>query len=192
MNLSILMKSPLGPIRITATAKGISAVHFLTDAEITELPDNINGTGTEKDGLYEVFGGINQRALSECTDGVVTSNALNCRLQLGSYFEGNLKQFDLPLAQDGTAFQLRVWQQLIKITYGSTVSYLTIAKRLGDPKTIRAAATANGRNNIAIIVPCHRVIGSSGELTGYAGGLDRKKWLLGHEQRFAHGLQTLF
>lgn len=101
--------------------------------------------------------------------------------QLEAYFAGDLKQFDLPLAPVGTDFQRKVWHELEHIPYGQTTSYLDMAKKLGDEKVIRAAASANGKNPIAIIIPCHRVIGSNGDLIGYAGGLERKQWLLKHE-----------
>ena len=101
--------------------------------------------------------------------------------QLKEYFNGQRTDFDLILNPQGTEFQQKVWQELTKIPFGSTVTYLDMAKRLGDPKCIRAAATANGKNPLWIIIPCHRVIGSDGSLTGYAGGLWRKKWLLAHE-----------
>ncbi len=101
--------------------------------------------------------------------------------QLQDYFEGNLTDFNIDLNPSGTDFQKRVWRELSNIPFGKTVSYLDIAKRLGDPKCIRAAATANGKNPLWVVVPCHRVIGSDGSLTGYAGGLWRKKWLLEHE-----------
>ncbi|WP_062057146.1 methylated-DNA--[protein]-cysteine S-methyltransferase [Aquimarina longa] len=102
-------------------------------------------------------------------------------VQLREYFEGDRTHFDLTLNPSGTDFQKKVWDELLKIPFGKTVSYLDIAKRLGDPKSIRAAASANGKNPLWIIIPCHRVIGSDGSLTGYAGGLWRKKWLLAHE-----------
>jgi methylated-DNA-[protein]-cysteine S-methyltransferase len=101
--------------------------------------------------------------------------------QLEEYFEGKRKAFDLIFDLAGTSFQQRVWQELLTIPFGKTRSYMDIARALGDPKAIRAVGTANGRNNIAIIIPCHRVIGSDGSLTGYAGGLHRKKWLLDFE-----------
>ncbi len=101
--------------------------------------------------------------------------------QLQDYFEGNRTDFNIDLNPSGTDFQKRVWRELSNIPFGKTVSYLDIAKRLGDPKCIRAAATANGKNPLWVVVPCHRVIGSDGSLTGYAGGLWRKKWLLDHE-----------
>ena len=101
--------------------------------------------------------------------------------QLQEYFEGTRTEFQLKLNPQGTDFQKRVWGKLEEIPCAKTVSYQEIANRLGDPKVIRAAASANGKNPIAIIIPCHRVIGSDGSLTGYASGLHRKKWLLAHE-----------
>ena len=101
--------------------------------------------------------------------------------QLNEYFEGKRTQFSLILNPEGTDFQKKVWQALEQIPYGKTISYLELSKTLGDPKAIRAVAAANGKNPLWIIVPCHRVIGSDGSLTGYAGGLHRKKWLLEHE-----------
>ena len=115
----------------------------------------------------------------------------NCQLQLDEYFSGKRKTFNLPLEQAGTAFQLRVWKALEDIPFGRTTSYLSLSKTLGDPKAIRAVGSANGRNNIAIIIPCHRVIGSNTQLIGYAGGLWRKQWLLNHEAKYYRGLQTL-
>ncbi|MFD2563684.1 methylated-DNA--[protein]-cysteine S-methyltransferase [Aquimarina rubra] len=102
-------------------------------------------------------------------------------IQLQDYFEGKRNEFTIKLNPSGTDFQKKVWTELSKIPFGKTVTYLDIAKRLGDPKCIRAAASANGKNPLWIVVPCHRVIGSDGSLTGYAGGLWRKKWLLEHE-----------
>ncbi|MFD2825167.1 methylated-DNA--[protein]-cysteine S-methyltransferase [Leeuwenhoekiella polynyae] len=101
--------------------------------------------------------------------------------QLTNYFDGKRKSFNLKLNPQGTDFQKRVWLQLAQIPFGKTISYLQMAKDLGDPKVIRAAASANGKNPIAIIIPCHRVIGSDSSMTGYAGGIWRKKWLLEHE-----------
>jgi methylated-DNA-[protein]-cysteine S-methyltransferase len=103
---------------------------------------------------------------------------LACTAQLGAYFEGERLVFDVPIAPQGTAFQLRVWHALLDIQYGHTTSYGQIAQQLGDPKTTRAVGAANGSNPIAIIIPCHRVIGADGSLTGYAGGMDKKRWLL--------------
>ena len=101
--------------------------------------------------------------------------------QLKQYFEGRLTEFNLKLNPSGTDFQKKVWQALSKIPFGSTFSYHQLSKELGDVKAIRAVAAANGKNPLWILIPCHRVIGSDGSLTGYAGGLWRKKWLLEHE-----------
>jgi methylated-DNA-[protein]-cysteine S-methyltransferase len=101
--------------------------------------------------------------------------------QLGEYFAGRRREFDLPWRLHGTEFQQRVWNALMEIPYGSTWSYGELAKRLGNPKASRAVGLANGRNPISILVPCHRVIGADGSLTGYGGGLERKRWLLAHE-----------
>jgi methylated-DNA-[protein]-cysteine S-methyltransferase len=115
-----------------------------------------------------------------------------CVKQLDAYFAGKLVTFSLPIAQTGTHFQQTVWSELCNIPYGHTISYMELSKRIGNVKAIRAVGTANGSNNVSIIVPCHRVIGSNGSLVGYGGDLWRKKWLLEHEAKFAHGVQTLF
>ena len=103
--------------------------------------------------------------------------------QLHAYFDGTLTQFDLPLNMTGTAFQLRCWEALRTIPYGETISYGEQARRIGQPKAVRAVGGANHRNPISIIVPCHRVIGANGTLTGYGGGVYIKEWLLAHEAR---------
>jgi len=156
--------SPLGNIRITCNETCITELHFLHQEETT-------GTNN-MDGAPPVL----QQALD----------------QLIEYFQGLRKTFDLPVYQEGTDFQQRVWSELLNIPFGKTISYLTLAKRLGDPKAIRAAAATNGKNNIAIIVPCHRVIGSNNDLIGYASGIWRKRWLLEMEAKIAYGVQTLF
>ena len=114
----------------------------------------------------------------------------DCVIQLNEYFDGERKQFSLKLNPEGTDFQKRVWNELTQIPYGKTVSYLELSKKLGDVKAIRAVANANGKNPIWIVIPCHRVIGTDGSLTGYAGGLHRKKWLLEHESPYKQ--QSLF
>ncbi len=110
--------------------------------------------------------------------------------QLDAYFSGELQEFDLPLAPIGSAFQRRVWGELAQIPFGETISYGELAGRLGDPKLVRAVGSANGRNPISIVVPCHRVIGADGSLVGYGGGLANKRWLLDHEA-VASGRQLL-
>ncbi|RYY20102.1 MAG: methylated-DNA--[protein]-cysteine S-methyltransferase [Chitinophagaceae bacterium] len=162
---SLYLDSPLGAVRISGTSDAISEVHFLDKDEVAD----------------------DRKVGVPAFDLIV-----ECRRQLVEYFRGNLQSFDISINQQGTIFQQKVWKQLSVIRYGNTISYLSLAKQLGDQKVIRAAAAANGRNNIAIIVPCHRVIGSSGDLVGYAGGIWRKRWLLEHEQKFAHGVRTLF
>ncbi len=105
------------------------------------------------------------------------------REQLAAYFRGELTRFDLPLAAEGTEFQREVWEELRRIPYGTTVSYGEVARRLGRPNSCRAVGLANGRNRLPIVVPCHRVIGADGSLTGYGGGLPRKRALLELEAR---------
>ena len=112
--------------------------------------------------------------------------------QLAAYFSGSLKDFSLPLDPVGTPFQQQVWVALQRIPYGETHSYLQQAESLGNAKAVRAVAAANGQNKISVIIPCHRVIGSSGTLTGYAGGLERKAWLLAHERRHTAPTGDLF
>lgn len=102
--------------------------------------------------------------------------------QLSAYFAGELRVFDLPLAPIGTPFQRRVWQALREIEYGDTISYGELARRIGNPSASRAVGLANGSNPISIVVPCHRVIGANGKLTGYGGGIERKQWLLSLER----------
>jgi methylated-DNA-[protein]-cysteine S-methyltransferase len=121
----------------------------------------------------------------------VTSPVLNLTIkQLDEYFAGERKIFDLPINQPGTDFQQRVWQQLLQIPYGVTISYAQMSNQMNSPLAIRAIAAANGKNNLWIVVPCHRVIGSNGSLTGYAGGLWRKQWLLDHEASITGTGQT--
>lgn len=115
------------------------------------------------------------------TSGLIPEVLEDAVYQLKEYFEGKRTEFSLNLNPQGTDFQKRVWTELQNIPFGKTISYLDLSKKLGDVKAIRAAAAANGKNPLWIIVPCHRVIGSDGSLTGYAGGLHRKKWLLEHE-----------
>jgi len=115
-----------------------------------------------------------------------------CAGQIAEYFNGERKAFDLPLDPQGTDFQKSVWKILCTVPFGKTESYLSVAKALNNPLSIRAVGAANGRNPVAIIVPCHRIIGTDGSLTGYAGGLWRKEWLLKHEGVPAFQQPTLF
>ena len=118
---------------------------------------------------------------NEIVSAAIPKELENAVLQLTDYFLGKRKTFNLKLNPKGTVFQQKVWAELQKIPFGKTTSYLDLAKKLGDPKVIRAAAAANGKNPILILIPCHRVIGSDGSLTGFSAGLWRKKWLLEHE-----------
>jgi methylated-DNA-[protein]-cysteine S-methyltransferase len=155
--------SPVGVLRISGTDDYISEVHFYD-------------TSTK-------LGGKNKN---------MPPLMIQCIEQLIQYFNGQRRQFELPLNQPGTAFQQSVWSELVGIPFGKTISYLELARKTGDTKATRAVASANGKNNIAIIVPCHRVIGANRDLVGYGGGLWRKKWLLDHELKIAHGVRTLF
>jgi len=131
---------------------------------------------SDKGIVYVIFCGGEKQAIerSEITE--------RCKQQLSEYFSGHRTAFDLPLDAHGTDFQKLVWQCLSKIPFGESVTYLHIAKMVNKPKGSQAVGGANGRNPISIIVPCHRVIGSNGSLTGYAGGIERKLWLLNHEK----------
>ena len=119
--------------------------------------------------------------MADSTGELLPDLHLDCISQLQQYFAGKLRDFTVALKPKGTGFQQKVWQALREIPHGHTISYLELALRLGDPKSIRAVAAANGKNRIAIIIPCHRVIGSDGTLVGYAAGLRKKEWLLQHE-----------
>lgn len=146
--------SPIGPLRLVADEAGLRRLEF------------------EKDGFRPAppEWRLDPRALREAAR------------QLEAYFAGRLKVFDLPLAPEGTPFQLQVWERLVEIPYGETISYGTLAGRVGNPAASRAVGLANGRNPIAIVIPCHRVIGSNGTLTGYGGGLPTKQKLLALER----------
>jgi methylated-DNA-[protein]-cysteine S-methyltransferase len=150
----LVMESPVGPMRLEADDEVLTSAMFVA-----------HGTPITPE------------------DQAVTPLLARARRQLRDYFAGELREFDLPVTVQGTDFQRRVWAELQAIPYGRTSSYGEIARRLGLPVgAARAVGTANGRNPIAIVVPCHRVIGAHGKLVGYAGGLDRKRFLLGLEQ----------
>lgn len=163
--VSHIYHSPIGKISITAEDGCITELVF--------IDDNNGGPDLEFD--EELPSVIHQ-----CVD------------ELIEYFSGTRRTFTVPINQAGTEFQQRVWKELYEIPFGKTLSYAELAKKLGDPKVIRAAASANGKNKIAIIVPCHRIIGTDQSLVGYAWGKARKRWLLQHEFRLALGVQTLF
>ena len=138
-------------------------------------------------GTAKIVGDENGISAVSAIDDVMETSAeipailQDCVQQLDDYFNGTRKQFDLKLNPQGTDFQKKVWKELLLVPYGKTRTYLEQSKQLGDVKAIRAVASANGKNPIWIIIPCHRIIGSDGSLTGYAGGIWRKKWLLEHE-----------
>lgn len=137
-------------------------------------------------GIAKIIGDENGVSVISVQDSGAVSERIPSELQqvvsqLNDYFEGKRTDFDFRLNPHGTEFQQKVWSALLEIPFGKTVSYLELSKKLGDVKAIRAVASANGKNPLWIVVPCHRVIGTDGSLTGYAGGLWRKKWLLEHE-----------
>ncbi len=165
----IFYKSPLGQLKLVAEDEELTGLYFVS----TER------NGTKEDDNQEI-----SKPVSDILKQTIR--------QLDEYFSGKQLIFSLPLNQAGTPFQQKVWNELLNIKAGRPISYLTLSKRLGDVKAIRAVGTANGRNNIAIIVPCHRVIGSNGSLVGYGGDLWRKKWLLEHEAKYCNGVQSLF
>ena len=170
MNIEIAYyQSPLGVLEIRSTGSTISDVLF------------VNSWKGAK---------INEAEMSFAKPRATIIKS--CFKQLDEYFAGKRTVFTIHTAQVGTEFQQTVWAALNNIPYGRTISYLELSKRIGNVKAIRAVGTANGNNSICIIIPCHRVIGSNGDLVGYGGDLWRKKWLLEHEGKFANGVQTLF
>jgi methylated-DNA-[protein]-cysteine S-methyltransferase len=152
------MPSPIGPLLLTATEAGLSGVF---------MEDHKGGPGAQPGWIHD----------PARLQPVVS--------QLERYFEGVLYEFDIPLDMRGTPFQVEVWSALRKIPFGATASYRALATDIGRPNAVRAVGAANGRNPVSIIVPCHRVIGADGSLTGYGGGLPRKRFLLEHEARWS-------
>ncbi|WP_440120139.1 methylated-DNA--[protein]-cysteine S-methyltransferase [Tenacibaculum sp. Ill] len=155
-------KTPIGIAKIDGDENGIQSISVLDDDTSTTISSS--------------------KEIPACLQ--------ECITQLNEYFAGTRKEFNLKLNPQGTTFQQSVWKELLNISFGSTRTYLEQTKQLGDVKAIRAVASANGKNPIWIVIPCHRVIGSDGSLTGYAGGVWRKKWLLEHESGAKQ--QTLF
>lgn len=151
-----IMNTPIGSLLIAENPSGVSAIIF--DADSFSIPDSW----------------IQVEQLS--------SEVIK---QVQQYFNGERYEFDLPLAPEGTSFQLEVWRALEKIPYGETISYLDLAKRIGKPAAVRAVGAANGANPLPIVIPCHRVIGHNGKLTGYGGGLDKKQYLLSMESLYS-------
>ena len=156
--------SPIGIIKIVADEFCIEELVFIEDAQLNQL--TISNTTPE--------------VINQCID------------ELIEYFAGKRKHFSVAINQAGTEFQQKVWKELYEVPFSKTLSYGELAKKMGDPNLVRAAASANGKNKIAIIVPCHRIVGADRSLVGYAWGKARKKWLLQHEFRLELGVQTLF
>ena len=159
-----LLDSPVGKLLLTGLPEGLSGLWILGEKHCPAIPPDW------------------QEDAAPCTTAAV---------QLAEYFTGTRRSFDLPLAAAGTVFQQLAWAALQQIPYGETRSYQQQATALGRPAAVRAVGTANGRNPISIIVPCHRVIGANGSLTGYGGGLGAKVWLLAHEAKHA-GVEPAF
>jgi methylated-DNA-[protein]-cysteine S-methyltransferase len=156
------LKTPIGIAKITGDKNGIQSISVI-DAET--IADDLLHSETP-----------------DCLQ--------NCKTQLTEYFEGKRTEFELTVNPKGTAFQIKVWKSLLQIPYGKTTSYLEQSSLLGDKKAVRAVASANGKNPILIVIPCHRVLGSDGSLTGFSAGIWRKKWLLAHENPVKQ--ETLF
>lgn len=151
--------SPIGPLRIAASESGVCAVYMREQRHVSDVPE--------------------AGWLPLSADDVMQSRLIEqAKVQLDEYFAGRRNAFDLPLDLRGTTFQQSVWKSLCSIGFGETVSYGELARRIGNPKAVRAVGLANGRNPVSIVVPCHRVIGADGSLTGYGGGIDRKRFLL--------------
>jgi methylated-DNA-[protein]-cysteine S-methyltransferase len=158
------LDTPLGPLEVRADARGITGVDFVKEGE---------PRAGQAAGLTAATLKVLEKALG----------------QLEEYFRGERRSFSLPLVLEGRPFEKTVWAALLRIPYGATMSYQEIARVVGQPRATRAVGGANHRNPVSIIVPCHRVLGSDGSLTGYGGGLWRKEWLLAHERRHA-GIAT--
>lgn len=153
------METPVGVIEIVGTEKVIQSILFV-EREVAQLPE-----------------------------GNVSDVLRQCKEELDAYFRGERMTFTFPIEQVGTPFQREVWDALQTIPFAETTSYRELSERVKRPAAVRAVGATNGRNKLSIVVPCHRVIGSNGKLTGYAGGLWRKEWLLHHEKQVAHQTQ---
>lgn len=175
--LSKRIKSPLGALTLVADEKALKAVLFERDG--SERPRSSSGEARSQTQPKRQ----SQREPQERSSPAAARILDRAEAQLGEYFRGSRTSFALPLAFEGTAFQERVWRELTRIPFGETASYAEIAKRIGSPSACRAVGAANGRNPISIVVPCHRVIGARGELTGFGGGIEAKAYLLRHEAR---------
>ena len=156
------LASPIGALLLYGNGSAITAIHMATRRH----PELVPSGGRADDGPFR-----------------------EAQRQLEAYFAGELREFTLELAPEGTLFRQKVWRALLEIPFGATESYGALAERIGLPQAARAVGLANGRNPISIVVPCHRVIGKTGALVGYGGGIERKQWLLAHEQRHVVGAQ---
>jgi AraC family transcriptional regulator of adaptative response/methylated-DNA-[protein]-cysteine methyltransferase len=161
------IESPLGELIAGATDEGVCLLEFTDKSRAARECNDL------------------ARLLNQPLESGENEHLTSLVKQIEEYFAGNRKDFSVPLVTPGTDFQKEVWHGLQKIPYGSTRSYQEQAIALNRPDSVRAVANANGLNRISIIIPCHRVIGSNGKLTGYGGGLKRKKWLLDHEKRYS-------
>lgn len=150
-----ICRTPLGVIAIEGTKEGVSSIHFLEQGEEKKLKK------------------------TAC----LNYETRNCKRQIYEYFQGQRKNFNVKMVLEGTEFQKKVWDALCHIPYGKTASYREIAEQIESPKSVRAVGGANNKNKLPIVIPCHRIIGSDGKMTGYAAGLWRKEWLLEHEKR---------
>ena len=157
-------ETPLGPMQACASPQGLCLLEFTDTVRLDH----------ERQDLC--------RLLHTCIEPGHNTHTMQAEQEIAEYFSGSRQHFDVTLHTPGTAFQQGVWSILQRIPYGRTISYQHEAKALGNPRAIRAVATANGANRISIIIPCHRVIGKDGGLVGYGGGLSRKQWLIAHEQ----------
>jgi len=152
--------TPIGKVRISAEEEYIRALEFVEEEEVKVNPKKVSNT------------------------------ILQCLTELDEYFTGIRKDFSIKVAQDGTQFQKKAWEALTKIPYGEVRSYAWEAEMLGRPKAVRAVGSANGANNLIIVVPCHRVVASSGAISGYGAGVWRKEWLLAHEKKHCSRLSS--
>ena len=160
-------QSPIGWLKLTATQGAISHIRFVDDEPSADAEPSL--TPTEPQLVSQAVHAPNQAVLAQAIE------------QLAEYFAGSRREFDFATTNVGTPFRQQVWQALMAVPYGHTASYKDIAVAIGNPKAVRAIGSANHNNNLWLVVPCHRIIGSGGQLVGYGGGLWRKEWLLAHE-----------
>ena len=192
-SLSRECPTPLGTLRVTATAQGIISILF-PDESIEPIESALTSSAKTQAPKLRVLQEITPQAMLPAASRTMATSTANrsteahleqAVTQLQQYFSGERREFSLTLAPIGSVFQQEVWRALCEIPFAHSCSYGVIANHLQNPKAVRAVGAANGRNPIAIVVPCHRVIGANGSLTGYAGGLHRKLWLLQHEMQCA-------